>query len=194
VNEVITSTTDSSTVSTKTISTKIVTTTTTTQDTPLVINDKQDLLKATSDITYPAAIIVNNYIAGDNIYLWMLDDKTPVFGHNSGDVMCVDIYNSHDQNAIFSIQYADSVAPDTFEGGTTVYQPEPQAVNWVTIKYPIINVEAHQLLGIPISLDVPAGTSLPPFWEFRITVTDDTFAGQYYTNTQVRFLVSTMQP
>jgi hypothetical protein len=170
------------------------TTTNVLTDTPLVINTKEDLLKSTADLTYPSAITFNNYIPGVNEYLWMLDDKTPVFGHNAGDVMCIDIYNYHDENAVFSIQYADTPAEDTFDGGTIKYQPEPDAVSWVTIKYQNINVEAHQLIGIPISLDVPVGTQLPAHWEFRITVTDDTFLTQYSGNSQVRVLVNTAQP
>ena len=168
--------------------------TTTTTMTPLVINNKQDLLKANSDLVYPAVIQFNNYIAGINIQTWYLDDKTPVFGHNSGDVMCVEIYNANDYNAVFSLQYADIIAPSTFDNGSTVYQPEPDAVNWVTIAHPTITLLAHQLLGIPISLDVPVGTVCPPNWEFRITVTDVTNEAQIYTNQQVRFLVSMMQP
>ena len=168
--------------------------TTTTTITPLVINNKQDLLKADADIVYPAVIQIGNYIAGVNIQTWYLDDKTPVFGHNSGDVMCVEIYNANDYNAVFSLQYADITAPSTFDNGSIVYQPEPDAVNWVTIAHPTITLLAHQLLGIPISLNVPVGTVCPPDWEFRITITDVTNEGQIYTNQQVRFLVHMMQP
>jgi hypothetical protein len=143
---------------------------------------------------YPYVIAFNNYVAGVNQQLWTQDDKTPVFGHQAGDVMCIDIYNANDYNTVFSLQYADISIPDTFQNGSTIYQPEPRAINWVTIKYPAITLLAHQLLGIPVSLHVPEGVICPSHWEFRVTVTDTTDQSMIMINYQTRFLVNMMQP
>ena len=178
---------------TETTSTTIPITTSTTFM-PLVIKTKEDLLKSNSDIVYPAAIQFGNYLAGVNTNIWYQDDNTPVFGHNGGDVLTIKIYNANNYNAVFSLQYADIVKPTTFQDGSTIYQPEPDAVNWVTISHPEITLLAHQLLGIPISLNIPVGSVCPPNWEFRITVTDVTNETQIYTNQQVRVLVSMAQP
>lgn len=167
--------------------------TTSTTFTPLVIKTKEDLLKSNSDIVYPAAIQFGNYLAGVNTNIWYQDDNTPVFGHNGGDVLTIKIYNANNYNAVFSLQYADITRPSTFQDGSTIYQPEPDAVNWVTIAHPEITLLAHQLLGIPISLNIPVGAICPPNWEFRITVTDVTNETQIYTNQQVRVLVSMAQ-
>jgi hypothetical protein len=143
---------------------------------------------------YPYEISFNNYIAGVNQQLWTNDDKTPVFGHSAGDTMCIDVYNANDYNTVFSLTYADIYVPDTFQNGSTIYQPEPDAVNWVTIKNSAITLLPHQLLGIPVSLHVPAGTVCPPHWEFRITITDTTDQPMININYQTRFLVDMMQP
>jgi hypothetical protein len=196
VNEIITSPTTlptTATISTLTTSIPIVTTTGTSV-TPLAINTKEDLLKATTYLYYPYEISFNNYIAGVNQYLWTNDDNTPVFGHNAGDVMCIEIYNANGYNTVFDLEYRDEVESRTFENGSTVYQPEPRAVDWVTIKTPAITLLPHQLLGISVSLHVPAGTICQPNWGFEIVVTDVTDETMIYENYGVRFLVNMMQP
>ena len=202
VNEVITPTNSTTTVSTTDVVTTAdpiiitstaTTTTTTTTNTPLVIKTPQDLLKSPNDIVYPCEISFNNYIAGNNEYLWYSDDKTPVF-IIARDVLCVEIYNANDYNAVFNLTYENINSPETFQGGTIEYQPETQAQNWVTIKYPAITLLPHQLLGIPITLDVPYGTVLPSNWEFDINVADATNASELSTQEQVRCLVNMMQP
>lgn len=196
VNEVITPSTTLQTTAVAPISTTdtSITTTTRTSVTPLTINTKEDLLKATTYLYYPYEISFNNYLVGIKIQTWTQDDKTPVFGHNAGDVMCIDIYNANDYNTVFSLEYENIYSPSTFEDGSTVYQPEPDAVNWVDIKNPTITLLPHQLLGVPISLDVPAETICPPNWEFRITVTDVTDEAMICENYQVRCLVNMMKP
>jgi hypothetical protein len=211
INEVITtaavstvSTTTPVTISTTSVATTTAettpipittTTTTTTMPTTLpTINTKEDLLKLTSYVCYPYEVSFNGYIAGVNQQLWTNDDKTPVFGHNAGDTMCIDVYNANDYNTVFSLEYRDEVEPRTFDNGSIVYQPEPRAVNWVTIKSPEITLLPHQILGIPVALHVPAQTICQPNWGFEVVVTDITDQTMIDRNYGTRFLVNMMQP
>ena len=187
-------TTSTTTVDTTPISITTTTATTTMPTTLPAINTKEDLLKLTSYICYPYEVSFNGYIAGVNQQLWTGDDKTPVFGHNAGDTMCIDVYNANDYNTVFSLEYRDEVEPRTFQNGSIVYQPEPRAVNWVTIKSPKITLLPHQLLGIPVSLDVPAQTICQQNWGFEVVVTDITDQTLIDRNYGVRFLVDMMQP
>ena len=100
----------------------------------------------------------------------------------------------NDYNTVFSLEYRNETEPRTFENGSIVYQPEPRAVDWVTIKNSAITLLPHQLLGIPVSLHVPVGTICQPNWGFEIVVTDVTDETMIYENYGVRFLVNMMQP
>lgn len=84
---------------------------------PTHILTMDDLLKSDQDVVYPTAIMFTNFGAGASISVWFLDDKTPVFGHDSGDKLAIKIYNSHDEPATFSIQYAD-INPYAYQQGT----------------------------------------------------------------------------
>jgi hypothetical protein len=84
---------------------------------PTHILTMDDLLKSGEDVVYPTAIMFDNFNGGVNMGTWFLDDKTPVFGHASGDKLAIKIYNSHDEPATFSIQYAD-INPYAYQQGT----------------------------------------------------------------------------
>jgi hypothetical protein len=83
---------------------------------PTHILTMDDLLKSEEDVVYPTVIMFGNY-SGASMSVWLLDDKTPVFGHASGDKLSIKIYNSHDEPATFSIQYAD-INPYGYQQGT----------------------------------------------------------------------------
>ena len=170
--------------------------TTTDSPTSIVIRTKDDLAKVGSDLTYPCAIMFSNYIAGVGYSSWLRDDNTAVLGHNSGDVMALRIYNDHDEPCVFSIKYDSSfLSPTTYsETGDTVYSAPPLgAENWVNIKYPEITILPHELTTVPFSFKAPVNTVLPDNWEFRIVVTNETYANMIIANGAVRVLVTTQK-
>lgn len=70
-----------------------------------------------NDLTYPGDIIFNNFEIGVNFGTWLYDDTTPVFGHVSGSNMAIEIYNSHNTAAIFSLQ-VNNPPPIVYNNGT----------------------------------------------------------------------------
>ena len=70
-----------------------------------------------NDMVYPGDIIIQNYAEGVNISTWFQNDSTPTFGHQAGSDMAIEIYNSHDTTAIFSVT-VDNPPPLSYTTGT----------------------------------------------------------------------------
>ncbi len=162
--------------------------------TPLVINTEADLLKLNTDLVYPCAIIVDNCPEGYIVNEWLNRDRTPVFGHAEMDTMTIRIYNSHNEPAVFSLKYQDISDNTSYYSITDkyYYKAPPEAKNWLTIAYPFVSLQPHELASVPISLLIPVGASVPPSWEFQIVVNNDTFSKQIVTNSGVRYLITMM--
>jgi hypothetical protein len=70
-----------------------------------------------NDMVYPGDIIIQNYAEGVNISTWFQNDSTHTFGHQAGSDMAIEIYNSHDTTAIFSVT-VDNPPPLSYTTGT----------------------------------------------------------------------------
>lgn len=156
-----------------------------------------------SDMIYPGDIIIQNYNEGVNIATWFQNDSTPTFGHQAGSDMAIEIYNSHDTTATFSIT-VDNPPPLSYVIGTVSGQSGSSTitgtgVDWNSLPitdslgavqkylkinndpvlYQITNVSSNSLTVSPNLISTPQNEVYSISW-YRSTA--DATAGITYEN------------